>query len=484
MKTLRSFGIALALLLCWQLRAAPVAAQTGADSTVAADTTGVPDTTVVSGTSAIADTTVIDTTSLAKSAPPEPTTTGLEASTAPPWAPAEPVGSERAWESVVRFPLRVLTLPLTVLGFGLEGTLGSVEETNLIPRVQATVTKLPMHGLFIGPASLGDDTGLGGELGIKPPQLANVFAAELSGSLERYTRTRIALGAGPLQFYYQYDWRPREDFFGFQMSSVDTTMTSFALRTQTYVLSLVYPWRLQNGKQPRHQVRVWGGPREATMRRGREGFSFDEVFPELAELRDRRQEHIRWGGRLSTDHRAGTPHWSHGGRVMVQAERFDGNSNEMFAIRSASSDAPSFTRLSAELEGGLSFRRDPNTIRLALRAVDQVGDSGDQGYLLSDLMVLGGSQGLAGFVPGRFHDVDLVVGKLTYLFPLTRNLEFDIHAEAGGVFRNLRDAEIGALATCYGLALRPRMDSGPLATIGIDWSNEGMRIRYTFGGVE
>jgi hypothetical protein len=467
MDTPRFFVIVFVLLLGSQLPVTPGVAQNPADSTAVADSSAAEDSadTASSGVTATGP-------------------TGLEATTTAPWTPAHPVGSERGWESAVRLPLRVVTFPLTALGKGLEGTMASVEETNLVPRLTVSIASLPQAGILIGPASLGDDTGLGGEIGFKPPQLSGVFAAELSGSLERYTRTRIGLGMGPLQAFYLYDWRPREDFYGFEMDSDLGTITSYALRSQTFALSLAYPWRLVNGKQPRNQMRVWGGPRESTMRRGRAGNSFDETFPELAELRDKRQEHFRYGARLTTDHRSGTPHWGHGARVLLEAERYEGNTNDALAIRSGNTNAPSFSRFSGEFEGGVSFRRDPNTLRLELRAVDQVGDSGDSGYLLSDLMVLGGSSGLAGFEPGRFHDVDLLVGKLTYLFPLTRNLEFDMHAEAGGVFRNLKDADVGAFATCYGLALRPRTDAGPLATIGVDWSNESVRIRYTFGGVE
>ena len=67
----------------------------------------------------------------------------LAATTAPPWNPSAPVGASEPWEKVVRFPLRVATFPLRLLGDGLEGTLRYVEESSLVPRVQILVATLP-----------------------------------------------------------------------------------------------------------------------------------------------------------------------------------------------------------------------------------------------------------------------------------------------------------------------------------------------------
>jgi hypothetical protein len=196
-----------------------------------------------------------------------------------------------------------------------------------------------------------------------------------------------------------------------------------------------------------------------------------------------RQEHLVYGALASSDGRDGKPHWSRGWRAAVEAERFD-KSVKALSIRDAHTLSPQFTRYTFEAEGGVSFMRDPRTVRLSLRAVNQAVGQGPASLLLPDLMSLGGHEGLAGFEPGRFHDVDLVVGKLSYIFPLARNFEFELHAESGGVYPELKKAQLGTFKNSYGVALRPRLDTAPLASIGVDWSAESVRFRYTLGGVE
>ena len=113
-----------------------------------------------------------------------------------------------------------------------------------------------------------------------------------------------------------------------------------------------------------------------------------------------------------------------------------------------------------------------------------MADVAGQTLAVADLAQLGGSQGLAGYEPGRFHDMDLMVGKLSYIFPLAQHYEFDIHAEAGGVFETLRDAHDATPKTSYGVALRPRTALAPLGSINLDWSRESVRFGFHLGGVE
>src|SRR5438093_1141426 len=104
--------------------------------------------------------------------------------------------------------------------------------------------------------------------------------------------------------------------------------------------------------------------------------------------------------------------------------------------------------------------------------------------LLSDMATLGGGQGLAGFDPGRFHDLNSVLGRLSYIFPLSSRLEFDLHTEVGQVAGTLQDVGVATLRQSYGIALRPRLDDFVLGMIGVDWSREAVRFRFSVGGVE
>jgi hypothetical protein len=116
--------------------------------------------------------------------------------------------------------------------------------------------------------------------------------------------------------------------------------------------------------------------------------------------------------------------------------------------------------------------------------VDQRLDATGGTFLLSDLQSLGGSAGLAGFAPGRFRDVDLALAQLAYIFPLVTNLEFELHAETGGVYPGLSRARFASLKQSWGSALRVRADWGVIGALGCDWSSEQPRIWFTLGGLE
>lgn len=102
-----------------------------------------------------------------------------------------------------------------------------------------------------------------------------------------------------------------------------------------------------------------------------------------------------------------------------------------------------------------------------------------------DLAALGGGRGLYGFEPGRFKDVDMLVGQVSYLFPLAQHFELEMHTELGNVYRDLFEGPTWtSLRQSYGVYLRPRTNAVPLGFVGVDWSNEGVRFRFSIGGVE
>src|SRR5207247_1229421 len=85
----------------------------------------------------------------------------------------------------------------------------------------------------------------------------------------------------------------------------------------------------------------------------------------------------------------------------------------------------------------------------------------------------------AGFEPERFHDLDLAAGRLTYLFPMGRYLEMDLHSDAGGVYPDLSEARLATLKGSYGAALRIRSVAAVLGQIGVDWSSEKVRFGFS-----
>ena len=411
---------------------------------------------------------------------------GLGPSTAAPWNPPSPVPGSEPWEAALRVPGKIVSLPFEALGAATEATLEYVESSNLLPRVEALLALRATVGLDVRPAGLGDRTGFGGEAQYNP-RWFRALVADVSGSTAGYNRERVRLSRSFASVEYESDWRPRELFFGLGLGSSKRSVSAYASQVELARLGLEYtPGGAPASRWPRLQARAWAGPRDVVLRRGRDPRkpSITESFPSTsaAEL-DTHVEHFVYGVRAALDTRRGSPHWTNGWRISGQAERYD-KSLDWLALRSGDAPERPFTRYVAEGEAGISFLRDPRTVRLALRVVDSELGAGSGLFLVPDLARLGGREGLSGFEPGRFQALDSAVGKLTYLFPLGRYVELDTHAEAGGVYSRLRDARVSSLKNSYGVQLRIRSLTTLLGFVGVDWCDEGARVNFSLGGIE
>lgn len=243
----------------------------------------------------------------------------LRATSTIPWSPPRPVAAAETWETALRLPGRIVSLPLSALGYITVRGLIAVEESNAIPRVVAYAHAPAKLGLILTPASLGDRTGFGVKAKLEPPRVRKFFAAEWDGSTLHYSRTRLEAGYGPARLEYGYDWRPQEGFFGIGLDSSPDDESDYASQSQHARLSVKgtpigkAPWRLSLGG--------WMGPREMVSRRGRDGArrSFEQPFPALGSSLDRRYEHLVYGASAALDGRTGVPHWTRGGRLATLA---------------------------------------------------------------------------------------------------------------------------------------------------------------------
>lgn len=428
-------------------------------------------------------------------------TPDLGATTATPWNPPGAIHHARPWETALRAPGAVLSWPLVQAGHGIENTLTWAEENSYQQRVAAFLARKGMWGVDLVPASLGDGTGLGLEFRTTPvPALRHVSGA-VSASTQGYDRAQLTLSLGRLALDWQNDWRPRERFFGTGMTP-RSEISVYGVRTQSALLSfsfgtpfgaptIVAPIPPNDGAlipphfEHRTQLRVWAGPRDALMTTGRD---FDQpsielVHPDLAAASlHARVEQMSYGMTLAHDGRHGTPHWTHGWRAAGEIERREDPWRGL-RLHATDVDARSFTRLTGKVETGLSFGRDPRTIRFAVKTVDTRLDRSGGVFLLDDLPALGGSD-LAGFERGRFRDRDLLLGKVSYVYPVLRNLEVDLHVESGEVAPSYDTMRLSRLEQSAGFAFRLRLDNAMLGAVGMDFSRESARVRFAIGGGE
>jgi len=407
----------------------------------------------------------------------------LAASTGVPWNPPQALASGKPWEQALRFPGLILSLPLVVLGSLTDHALVAAEDTKFFPKAVAVAQYPASRGVVILPATLGDRTGIGVAVRFYPPGIGKYFNVEWQGTTLQYSRTTLRAGAGPLLLDYEFEWRPQDLFFGLGPNSSSKNESNFAGESQHLLLTLSLRRRMGRA---RLETQAWGGERSLVTREGKadDRPSIEQVFPIYASAIDQRVDYLTGGASMTVDARVpGAQRWISGWRAGVTAQGFSDQAGTQLLF--PSSDATSrFYRLRYEGEVGYSFFKvDPRTVRLLVRLVDQNLDAGVIQPL--DLNTLGGNVGLSGFEGQRFHDLDLGLARLTYLFPIGKHLEIDVHTEVGSVYRDLwRDTKWSNLRNSYGFALRPRTDTSVLGAIGIDWSVEQTRVLWSLGGAQ
>ena len=419
----------------------------------------------------------------------------LGPSTAPPWNPPHVIQRRRVWEHVLLLPGRVATLPISLLGRATDHSLLWVESTALITKVGFVARALPEKaGIHVKPSApeLGDHVGISGSVTATTSflggHLKNFLTVSHAASQRHYHDTQIGI-LGTSNIEYEHLWRPEERFYGFGMQGTrEEDVSDYAVHMEQVRFDYAFRWnRHVETPRPRTEVVLWLGPRTTYTRKGHDPGkpSIDLAFPDVAApLVDHRFEQLVYGGRFASDWRQGATHWNKGWRVLVEVERYD-KVPSYLTDRVPGDPGAQFTRTTLEMETGASFLRDPRTLRFMGRLVDQGITSGREHMLLSDYALLGSRAGLGGFQAGRFHDVDLLLGKVTWVFPLVRRLELEIHGEAGAVFPDVwRDARIDRFERSFGFAMRGRTNGRTFGAVGLDFSRESTRFRYTLGDPE
>ena len=419
---------------------------------------------------------------------PEEASESLAPSTAPPWNPESPVPARRAWEQVVNFPGRVLSLPLIGVARLVEPVLTYGEASGLVPTTMEARPHTNSRARWaVSAPHLGGRAGFGGAVEVRQRVVQGTeLGVRYAATTREYTGTFVRLTGRPLGLVYGSTWRPMEGFYGIGPATPSSGHTNYASSAQFVRLEATTEKPPDANFNARTAVAGWVETRYQVLRTGREPNvpSWELEFPELASrVLDRDVEHLVYGVSILNDSRAGEPHWGHGTRLMGSFERHDAPLPGL-ALHVGTPAGAQFNRYTLEGETGTSFGRNPRTLRLLARVVDQSIGSGADPMLITDLSTLGGTTGLAGFHQGRFYDTDLVHVKASYIFPVSRRLEMDVHSEWGSVYPDVwRDAKLTNLHNSYGVSLRAVFLS-PFAAVGVNFSREGARVSYTFGRVE
>ena len=408
----------------------------------------------------------------------------LAPTSAVPWNPPRAVSAHEPWEQAINAPLTLVSLPIKALGALSEAGLLRVQEEHQIPRVQHSLAVTARSGIILGVGGIEDGSGLGGAVRFTPPRTHGWVRGALAGTFRHYHRGIVELGPSWLTASYVHDWRPEESFYGIGADAAEGDASDYALQAERIGLRLRLARR--TGTRWPRELEAWVGERRSVLRPGKASDrpSVEDVFPSTSATLDVPQIYRMAGVRVALDTRTGRPHWSRGWRLEAQAEDF-GTVNGDGLVFDGENDSPGFRRYSLAGQVGWSFMRDPRTLRLIARVVDIQPRDASRPPLLNDLSRLGGGAGLGAFEPGRFHDLDLLLVKFAYIFPLVEYGELEISTDIGAVSGDVwNTTRIDQLERTYSVILRPRSHRAPLGSIGVSWGREGARVRMSLGGVE
>ncbi len=286
----------------------------------------------------------------------------------------------------------------------------------------------------------------------------------IRGYQRAFAEWRIERGAQRLFVESVYQWRPRDDFYGFGNQSLPGQRTSFALR-QTWA---GVRWELE----PRSILRFGAALRRSWFQT-KAGKS-EEIAPP-----DRVFAGLPGYGEDLTLNNAGvyaalTPGagaYSLGATLSGEASYNRGRAAENVRFFSY--------RGSAEARVPIWFGLSQVALSLSAASLRKTGESGPIPFYL--LPHLGGSEGLRGFRPDRFYGPNSLLASLEYRQRLHENFDGVVFFDQGEVTDEFRKLRLLRGHRGYGVGIRLHSDSRPLMGLFAGRSLEGMYFHFSLG---
>src|SRR5262245_3075889 len=228
----------------------------------------------------------------------------LGPSTAPPWNPPRAIARRETWERVILFPQRLVTLPLSGLGWLADRSLLTLEKTALVSRFIAPEPGPPSrYALRIGLPRLGDGTGMGLRVEARAAPFTGRWSSNVvvshAATMRHYHETRVGLFGAAGSVDYTYGWRPEDRFYGIGMGSPREAESDYATRTEQVRALLGHGWNTKEGSsEPRAWIGVWAGPRWMVTSEGRapDVPTTGQLFPNaVVGTLDQRLAHLVYG---------------------------------------------------------------------------------------------------------------------------------------------------------------------------------------------
>ncbi len=286
----------------------------------------------------------------------------------------------------------------------------------------------------------------------------------IRGYQRAFAEWRIERGAQRLFVESVYQWRPRDDFYGFGNQSLLGQRTSFALR-QTWAGAR---WELE----PRPILRFGAAVRRTWFQTkagsNEEIAPPDRVFPDLPGY----QENLALNNAgVYAAFSPGEGSYSLGGTLSGEASYNRGRTSENVRFFSY--------RAFAEARVPVWFGVSQFALSMSAASVRKTGESGPIPFYL--LPRLGGSEGLRGFRPDRFYGPNSLLAIVEYRHRLHENFDGVVFFDQGQVADEFRNLRLLRGHRGYGAGIRLHSDTRPLMGLFAGRSREGLYFHFSLG---
>jgi hypothetical protein len=383
-----------------------------------------------------------------------------------------PRDHERAWETALRTPFRVVFYPVRLVGIGLEAA-ASYAGPRFAPRAKPQVKS----GLTVAPfvrVGAVNDVSLGAAATWVDSPIAN-SKLTLMGSWSTFNgrNARFSELFGDqrpvgLRLDANYDYKPNRRYYGIGNNTTEASLSYFLLTTTTAQAAVLF------GVSPQRQVRLVGGYSSMSPGSGHHGSPLlEDVFDLSGVPYATQTTQELWYG-LTSD-------FSRLDNSRAPSHGFDGRLDLRRAVGMRTSD-PDYYEWRAELRAyvPLFARRRVIALRSVYSGVAPVSGT----TTIMPFYRLPESRGLthfAGYSTDRYRDQQLMLARAEYRWPLIHALDVLALYELGEVAPNagsftLRDAHIS-----YGGGLRAGISDETAFRFELAGSHEGVHAYFGVG---
>ena len=380
---------------------------------------------------------------------------------------------ERAWETVLRTPFRVVFFPLRLVARGVEAGAAYVGPRYLEPKPK----KPPKRGLSLEPSLI-----IGGpsDFGIGPAVTYSGFPTAdskllLAGSTSLSDRRRVrfleSIGTRrPVGFRLgvQYDYRPDRAYYGIGNSTRLSDRAYYRLETTNADGMLLL------GASPLRQVRLVGGYSAMSPRRGYNATPLlEEAFPASSVPFQHQTTQELWygvGGDLAVLDDDRDPSRGLHGRA------------DLRRATGMKPGDPDYTQWRVEGRAYVPVFASRRVI--AVRGIyEGIEPSGNETTDLPyyRLPKSGGTETFAGYANDRFRDRRLVLARAEYRWAILKRMSAVVMYELGEVAPNAASFRLREAHTSYGGGVRLGTADDSSVRFELAKSVEGMRIALTLG---